>query len=598
MEVYSIFTVDANQIKSLYGKYSCLIYKGIKDCKRSFIPFLFSKTFSSWEIFRNILLPKKHSKRKGFRIIFFLQILFLLSISFLISIGCNNSSKNSHRIDDHEATIYSNQNYSDLKLDSVNVVDFLNTYAMTDTIQKQLAQFYTYRNFEYAWLNKEGITQAAINFYDQLHADSQIFSDKSLINNKLDSLFIFANDNENKFLKQTKSVEQLELLLTATFFQYAEKVYGGATTSTKNLGWFIPRKKKSYQVLLDSLVANTNGSKIQEPVNEYYIRLKEKLKLYRDIQQKGGFTQIAIDKKVLKVGDSATYVLPIKQHLVFTGDLKTNDNSRIFTQELELALKNFQHRMGLVENGRVDTATLKELNETVDFRIKQIMVNLERLRWVPVKMEKDYLLVNIPEYRLHVFENQKQIWQTNVVVGKAARRTSIFRGNISTIVLNPYWGIPTRIVQEEILPKISRNPNYLAKNNMEVIDGNYRQKPGVNNALGKIKFLFPNNYSIYLHDTPSKSLFKENARAFSHGCIRVENPKKLAFHLLKNNIEWPESRVIDVLETNENTNIKVSPTLPVYIAYFTAWVDNTGQMNFRHDLYNRDNKLSKEVFGE
>ena len=226
------------------------------------------------------------------------------------------------------------------------------------------------------------------------------------------------------------------------------------------------------------------------------------------------------------------------------------------------------------------------------------MVNLERLRWIPVQMEKDYLLINIPEFKLHVFENSKQVWAANVVVGKTARRTSIFRGNLSQIVLNPFWGIPNSIVQDEILPKIKKNPNYLANNNMEVIDGNYRQKPGLNNALGKIKFLFPNNYNIYLHDTPSKGLFKENTRAFSHGCIRVENPKKLAYYLLRNEPEWSPEKINNVLLTDTMTNIIVRPTVPVYIAYFTAWVDNTGQLNFRNDLYNLDNKLSKEVFGD
>jgi len=165
------------------------------------------------------------------------------------------------------------------------------------------------------------------------------------------------------------------------------------------------------------------------------------------------------------------------------------------------------------------------------------------------------------------------------------------------IVLNPYWGIPTSIVKNEILPKIRRNPNYLARNNMEVVNGNYRQKPGKNNALGKMKFLFPNHYNIYLHDTPSKSLFGATSRAFSHGCIRVENPKKLVLYLLRKEAEWNEEKVNNILKTDNETIIKVKPTVPVYIAYFTAWVDSTGELNFRNDLYKLDEKLSKEIFG-
>jgi murein L,D-transpeptidase YcbB/YkuD len=177
------------------------------------------------------------------------------------------------------------------------------------------------------------------------------------------------------------------------------------------------------------------------------------------------------------------------------------------------------------------------------------------------------------------------------------KKTSIFRGNISQIVLNPSWGIPTSMVKNEILPKIRSNSNYLAQNNIEVINGNYRQKPGKNNALGKMKFLFPNHFNIYLHDTPSKSLFGATNRAFSHGCIRVENPKKLVLYLLRKKADWNEERVDNILGTDNETLIKLMPTVPVYIAYFTAWVDNTGQLNFRNDLYHLDEKLSIEIFG-
>lgn len=555
MEVYSIFIVD---IKRLLGGYCKVPLKGIEDYKRSFIPFLL--TFFS-----------------------------LTSI-----LGCENKQQE----ETNESAIYSSENYSDLQIDTTNLQAFFKENPASDSVQLEVIQFYSRREFHNAWLSSDGLSLAAINFHEQLQSDSKIFSDKSWNSNVLDSLFFLANTREKRFLKNVENVEILDILLTVAFFKYVEKVYTGATVSTRNLDWFIPRKKKSYLTLLDSLVSNNSNIKIQEPVNEYYTRLKEKLKLYRAIQQKGGFPQLSADKKILKLGDSSSFILPIKKHLALTSDIRNNDSTTIFTIDLENALCNFQHRMGLVENGKMDSPTLQELNQTVDFRIKQIMVNLERLRWVPVEMEKDYLLVNIPEFRLHVFENRKQIWQTNVVVGKAARRTSIFRGNISTLVLNPYWGIPPRIVREEIIPKSRSNPNYLAKNSIEVIDGNYRQSPGSNNALGKIKFLFPNNYSIYLHDTPAKSLFKENARAFSHGCIRVENPQKLAFYLLRNNVDWPESRFKKVLSTNVNTNVKISPIVPVYIAYFTAWVDNAGQMNFRHDLYDLDNKLSKEAFGE
>ena len=362
--------------------------------------------------------------------------------------------------------------------------------------------------------------------------------------------------------------------------------------------WLIPRKKKNYQVVIDSLVSSELCEKLQEPVNQYYIRLREQLKAYRTIQKSGGFPLIIMDKKILSVDDSDSCLLNLRKYLVLTNDLEINDNSIVFTDTIAKAVLHFQKRMGLLSNGKLNEQTISEINKSVEFRIKQMMVNMERLRWVSVEMEKDYLLINIPEFKLHIFENEKPIWNTNVVVGKEVKRTSIFKGNMSQIILNPYWGIPASIVRNEIFPHIRRNFNYLAQNNMEIIDGNYRQKLGKSNALGKMKFMFANNYHIYLHDTPSKGLFEETKRAFSHGCIRVENPKKLANYLLRNNSDWNSEKVDEILSTNVQTGIRINPTVAVYIAYFTAWVDMNGQLNFRNDLYNLDKKLSKEVFGE
>lgn len=517
-----------------------------------------------------------------------------------------------------DSSIYSSQNFSDLVLDSAVVSSFLKTIPVSDSLKNEVNQFYIRRVYQFAWFNKGGITDAAFNFYSQLQSYSRDFADSSLHNPRLDTLITAVQTDEKQFLTQENRVQQLELLLTTTFFTYAHRVYGGITQDPLDLEWFIPRKKKNYQILLDSLVSLSKGERIQEPVNQYYIRLKEKLRLYRDIQKKGGLPMVVTDKKSLSVGDSNACLVMAKQHLLLTGDLKANDNSIVFTDSLAKAIMNFQGRMGLTETGKLDLATINELNRPIDFRIKQMMVNMERLRWVPVEVEKDHLLVNIPEFRVHIFENGKLSWAMNVVVGKAAKQTSIFKGNLSQIVLNPYWGIPTSIARNEILPILKRNPSYLSRNNMEVLSGGkvvnpdginwnsyktsvpftFRQRPGKNNALGKIKFLFPNNFHIYLHDTPAKGLFGETKRAFSHGCIRVQEPKRLALYLLRANPTWNEEKVDKILKTDRETIIRVHPTVPVYIAYFTAWVDSKGQLNFRNDLYHLDDKLSKEIFGE
>ena len=543
----------------------------------------------------------------------------LLSIllTVLIIAGCKKKQGDNHS-NLPDSTFYNSENYSGLALDSTDLETFFKKNPVSDSLKSEVEEFYNRRNLQYAWLNQYGVTCAISTFYARLQNYRHDFEDNSLNNVRLDSLLTLLNTNEKSFISEANQAKQLELLLTTTFFKYAEKVYGGTTKKSSNLEWFIPRKKKNYQVLLDTLVSSLKCDKLQEPVNQYYIRLKEKLSKYRAIEKKGGFQLIITKKKQLSLGESDSCLIPAKQHLFLTGDLAVNDKTSIFTNELSVALKLFQRRMGLLENGKIDKATFLELNKPIDFRIRQIMLNLERLRWIPVEMEKEYLLVNIPEFKLHIYENNKEVWATNVVVGQNARRTSIFKGNMSQIILNPYWGVPTSIGNTEILNHLKKNPNYLAQNNMEVFSGdkevnaddinwnkfttsvpyNFRQKPGEDNALGKMKFMFPNNFHIYLHDTPSKHLFESTNRAFSHGCIRVENPLKLANYLLRNNPEWNPDKVDETLQTDEQVGIRLNPTVPVYIAYFTAWVDVNGQMNFRKDLYNLDEQLSKEVFGK
>lgn len=544
------------------------------------------------------------------------SILFLCTF-IIISLVSGCKKKSQKKGFSSDSSVYSSQNYTNLTLDSQTVISFLKTNPISNSVGKEVVEFYTKRNNQLGWFNQNGMTCAAPNFHNRLQNYSRDFADSSLNNKALDLMMYNFEADEKAFMSKINQVEKLDLLLTVTFFRYAQKVYGGTTKSSFDHEWFIPRKKKDYQMVLDSLVSSALCEKLQEPLNQQYIRLKDKLRQYRIIQKKGGFPVIVATQKTFVVKQSDSSLLNLKQHLFLSGDLKINDKTIVFTDSLKTAVQLFQRRMGLLESGKIDKLTLIELNHPIDFRIKQMMVNMERLRWIPEKMESNYLLINIPEFRLHIFENEKQVWVTNVVVGKAVTKTSIFKGNLSQIILNPYWGIPTSIVRNEILPKLKENSNYLEDNNMEAFAGknvinansinwnkyensvpfDFRQKPGKDNALGKMKFMFPNNYHIYLHDTPSKSHFGNTKRAFSHGCIRVENPKKLAMYLLKNQPVWNEQKVDNVLTTDTQTGIKVNPSIPVYIAYFTAWVDGNGQLNFRNDLYNLDSKLSREVFG-
>lgn len=540
----------------------------------------------------------------------------ILTLALCIT-GCNKKKK-SRRSTLPDSSIYSSENFTDIMLDSTLVNNFFGSFTAEDTVKQEVKEFYARRSYQSAWFNKNGMNHAAQNFYSQLKNYEYDFADSSLRNVELDNLLASAESDEKDFLKKTVEVQRLELLLTTTFFNYAIKAYGGITKNPLDLEWFIPRKKKNYQSLLDSLVSLDKGEKVREPVNQYYIRLKDKLRVYRNIEKKGGWPKIITSKKQLVLGDRDSSILVAKQNLFLTGDFKLRDTSMTFTDSLKNAVIRFQRRMGLKDNGNIDVATLKEMNQPVEYRIKQIMLNMERLRWVPEELEKDHLLINVPEYILHVFENGKQVWAMNVVVGKTVSQTTIFKGNLSQLVLNPYWNIPPSIIRNEILPQLKRGTGYLTRNNMEVLSGNkvidpssvdwgaytknvpytIRQKPGRNNSLGKMKFLFPNSFNIYLHDTPSKGHFADSKRAFSHGCIRLSDPKKLALYLLRNNKDWTPDKVDEVLKTDKEKFIKISPPLAVYIVYFTAWVDSKGEINFRNDLYGLDAKLSAEVFGQ
>jgi len=238
---------------------------------------------------------------------------------------------------------------------------------------------------------------------------------------------------------------------------------------------------------------------------------------------------------------------------------------------------------------------IKSLNIPVEKRIEDIIVNMERCRWLPVELGNAHLLINIPEYRVHLFEHNSLQWDMKIVVGKNKNRTAIFSGEIKYVVFSPYWNVPESILKKEILPAIKRNPNYLRKHHMEWHDGGVRQLPGSDNALGGVKFLFPNSHNIYLHDTPTKSLFEEDKRAFSHGCIRLDEPIKLAKYLLKNDDKWNDQKIEEAMNAGIEKYVLLKKTIPVYITYLTCWLDTKGVLQFRDDVYELNEKLLKMI---
>jgi murein L,D-transpeptidase YcbB/YkuD len=329
--------------------------------------------------------------------------------------------------------------------------------------------------------------------------------------------------------------------------------------------------------------------------------LKQQLIRYYDITKNGGWPQVSLSKKRLKKGATAPEISLIKKRLAITGDLAGNDTTQIFNDTLEIAVKNYQARHGFTPTGELSDSLIKEMNVPAVQRLQQIIMNMDRMRWLASEPKGNLIVVNIPEFVLHVYEGSKKAFDIDVVVGKESHNTMMFNGDLNQVVFSPYWNVPPSIVRNEILPAMNRNSNYLAGQNME-ITGNeddlpvIRQRPGPGNALGKVKFLFPNSFNIYFHDTPAKSLFNKDKRAYSHGCIRLKEPEKMANYVLRDQPEWTPEKISEAMNSGEEKYVKVKKPIPVVVTYYTAWVDENGQLNFREDIYGHDARLASKMF--
>ena len=522
---------------------------------------------------------------------------FLTIIFVVTSSGCEQGSTRSQQLINRDTSITVQNSFSQLFFDSSAVDKFAITVRLHDSLVKRLKTFYAGRNYQYAWFFKEGMADYATAFVNLTDDYINYSGDSSLYNVTLHQCIDSIMDKE-RIEPNDPVVLKTELLLTSQFFRYSRRAFQGRSRlNAEELEWYIPRKKIDVVALLDSVIAN-KGKNVSLPVNKQYTLLRDFLIKYHQIEKAGGWPVINADKKIYRLGDSSQVIETIKRRLIVGGDSSLHDSTVVFTSALMQAIKNFQHCYGLKEDGMISAAVTTEMNRPVTDRIRQILVNMERIRWVPAEPSSDYLLVNIPEFRLHVYEKGKYQWSMNIVAGSTTHNTVIFTGTLKYIVFSPYWNVPPSILKKEILPAIRRNKNYLARHNMEWNGNGVRQKPGPNNSLGLVKFLFPNDHNIYLHDTPSKSLFAEPARAFSHGCIRLGEPARLANFLLRNDSNWDSLKIKNAMESRKEKYVNVKETVPVYIGYFTAWVDRQGDLNFRNDIYGHDQKMAQQLFSK
>lgn len=507
----------------------------------------------------------------------------------------NNESSDSAKlatdqslIVERDLSINQSNSYSDLFLDSTAVENYISKNNLSDTIAREMRNFYNGRNLQFAWMSSGGLTEQGRGFWslaDRSNTKEDAFGTRMDSLASEDSLLIQASDS---------SYAQTELKLTEQFLRYKDSL-SAKTAFANNI--FIPVKKQDVLTLADSILKIPVDTNSTNPSLKQYAKLKDYLRKYRELAS--GDTQVKITKNIKK-GSSSAEVAALKRYLYLTGDYTTHDTSQVYNDSLNSAIRSYQKRNRLKEDGVITDSMAKMMNVSAEERMRQIIINMNRLAWAP-EVNQDYLLVNIPEYRLKAYEGGTRLFDMDVIVGKEGTNTVMFTGNLNEIVFNPYWNIPESIVREEIMPAMKKDATYLKKNNMEVVSQKdsipvIRQLPGDDNALGNVKFLFPNSYDIYLHDTPHKNLFNKKDRALSHGCIRVADAQKLAQHLLKDQSAWNAEKISEAMKGNKEQSVKLSKEIPVVIAYYTAWVDDDGRLQFRDDVYGHDSRTAQMMF--
>lgn len=458
--------------------------------------------------------------------------------------------------------------------------------------QKEIRDYYAKNSYNFIWYDNNGLRDHAYVLQNEIRKLSHEGVKPYLpYREQFDALF--TDDSEPQ-------AAGADLLITATYFYYVTKVFSGMESDKSRLtGWHLPRKSPDLCSYLDTLIAGNDIRKI--PVFRQYNHLKKALAKYRAIEERGGWQYIPVDSGFtqLKPGDTAATIAMVRTRLHAEEYLTEDNKSPVYDAALQQAILDYRTRQHREPDVLISKEFIDELNISVSGRIICIAVNMERCRWIPQDIEKDgeFIAINIPSFRLHYFREGKPYIVSKVIVGREATKTVVFSGDITYIAFSPYWNIPNSILRNEILPQLKKNAAYLSSHNMEWVSaGKLRQRPGPDNPLGLVKFMFPNSNNIYLHDTPGKKLFNEDQRAFSHGCIRVEKAHELAIAIMAKDAGWPEEKTQRAMAAGKENIYILKKSIPVYIGYFTAWADADGKVAFFDDIYNRDSNLAELLY--
>lgn len=487
--------------------------------------------------------------------------------------------------------------YSDLFLDSAALENYIKGEKVTDETARKLRSFYNSRNYQAAWMSSVGFTQQGRGFWsiasDKKTNKDSLQLDKP-VRNRIDSLMELDTLN---FTTADSLFVQTELSLTQQFVHSNKAKWDSAGNLHR---FYLPSKKINAMQLADSILNKAKDSSLEQSIPAFAV-LKNELQRYYQLAKDSTWQPLTGSVNGLKKGSAAPMVSQLKKRLAATGDWVSADTSQLYSDSLHMAITNFKLRHGFDSSAVITDTLLSIINVSPQDRVEQILVNMNRAYWMPVMDSGARIEVNVPSFMLYAYGDTGNTFEMPVVVGKEGTNTLMLNGTLNEIVFNPYWNIPASIVENEIMPAMKADPNYLKKHNMEIVKSNdsipqIRQLPGDNNSLGHAKFLFPNPFDIYLHDTPAKDLFQQDNRAYSHGCIRVADAQKLAHYLLKGQKDWTPEKIAAAMKGTTEQRVTLQKSLPVYINYFTVWADQTGKIQYRNDIYGQDNRTKSMMF--
>ena len=539
--------------------------------------------------------------------------------------------------------------------------------------KKILKEYYQYNNYDLYWMNENSMKEIAIYLPDKIKNDPVL---KPYANNifKLNEVTEKLTQLDKNINKTQESLITIDFMLTELYDKYMTYILKGSIDwkafeeklsmikkeTEINAQWDKYSLIKNPKMLLKKAVENNDLASVFKEVDFNYPNVEKLILAINDLEAisaNGGYAKIP-EIKSLRIGETSEIVKALRTRLSQSKDLiKTCENTvnvenivtnnttngnpenteaiqnnipkeaisceNYFDEDLKTAVISFQKNHGLYADGIVGSLTQKFLNMSANEKIEQIRINLERMRFLPRDLGEKYLIVNIPEFKLKLIEDHTVKLSMNVVVGESKHPTPIFSDNMSYIVLNPKWNIPESITKKEIIPKLIKDPNYLASkgidiysswhpesekmNTQDIIDAfiledldsmpNFRltQSPSSENPLGRMKFIFPNKHAVYMHDTPAKSLFSNARRAYSHGCIRLSKPQELLNIIASEDKSLDLGKIDSILKETNEKSIGLSKKIPVHLVYLTSWVDEEGQLQFREDVYNYD-KIQKSLY--